>query len=155
MNVNQQLSRPKETPSAASAPDLGMDVAGAVFRLARRLRAERIDDQLGDTQYAVLFFLTREGPHSLKELSIRERVTPPSMNQTVNALETAGYVERRDDPDDRRKVLLAATEAGISMAKQTRRLRHAWINARLKELTPAQRESVQRAALVLQELADS
>ena len=132
-----------------------MEVAAAAFRLTRRLRAERIDDQVGDTQYTVLAFLSKEGPHSLKELSIRERVTPPSMNQTVNALEAAGYVERRDDPADRRKVLIAATDVGMSMARQTRRLRHAWLNARLKRLSSDERASLMQAAAILLEIADS
>ncbi len=139
----------------ASPTDLGMDVAGAVVRLHRRLKAERIDDQIGDTHYSVLVFLVKQGPHSLKELSIRERVTPPSMNQTVNALEAAGYIERHDDPVDRRKVLIAATDSGIAIAKQTRRLRHAWLNARLKNLSTDDREALERAAQILRQIADS
>ena len=130
-------------------------MATAVVRLHRRLKAERIDDQIGDTHYSVLVFLVKQGPHSLKDLSVRERVTPPSMNQTVNALETAGYVERHDDPDDRRKVLIQATEQGIAIAKQTRRLRHAWLNSRLKDLPAPDRDALDRAAQILRQIADS
>ena len=103
----------------------------------------------------MLVFLVRQGPHSLKALSVRERVTPPSMNQTVNALEAAGYVERHDDPDDKRRILIAATESGVALAKQTRRLRQAWLNARLSDLSPADREAMERAAQILSQIADS
>ncbi|MDO9485326.1 MAG: MarR family transcriptional regulator [Actinomycetota bacterium] len=153
MNLQLSTAAANEAPDAPS--DLGMEVAGAVVRLHRRLRSERIDDQIGDTHYSVLVFLVKQGAHSLKELSIRERVTPPSMNQTVNALEAAGYIERHDDPDDRRRVLIAATDSGIAVAKQTRRLRHAWINARLKDLPAADREVLERAAQILRHIADS
>ncbi len=151
----KQLKSPSTDQDEDSAGDLGIEVAGAVVRLHRRLKAERIDDQIGDTHYSVLVFLVKQGPHSLKELSVRERVTPPSMNQTVNALEAAGYVERHDDPDDRRKVLIAATDSGIAIAKQTRRLRQAWLNARLKDLPTADREALERAAQILRHIADS
>ena len=153
--MNQRVSAPRPTQDASVPGDLGLDVASAVVRLHRRLKAERIDDQIGDTHYSVLVFLVRQGPHSLKELSVRERVTPPSMNQTVNALETAGYVERHDDPDDRRKVLIAATDSGIAIAKQTRRLRHAWLNSHLKDLSATDREVLEKAAAILREIADS
>ncbi|MDO8732174.1 MAG: MarR family transcriptional regulator [Actinomycetota bacterium] len=153
--MHRQLSGSRTSQSSGSPSDLGIDVASAIVRLHRRLKAERIDDQIGDTHYSVLVFLVKQGPHSLKELSIRERVTPPSMNQTVNALEAAGYVERHDDPDDRRKVLIAATDTGIAMAKKTRRLRHGWLNSRLKDLSPIDREALERAAHILRQIADS
>ena len=153
--MNTTLPTPRLTEEAESPSDLGMEVAGAVVRLHRRLKAERIDDQIGDTHYSVLVFLVRQGPHSLKALSVRERVTPPSMNQTVNALEAAGYVERHDDPDDKRRILIAATESGVAIAKQTRRLRQAWLNARLSDLSPADREAMERAAQILSQIADS
>ena len=153
--MNTRLPTPRLTEEAESPSDLGMEVAGAVVRLHRRLKAERIDDQIGDTHYSVLVFLVRQGPHSLKALSVRERVTPPSMNQTVNALEAAGYVERHDDPDDKRRILIAATESGVAIAKQTRRLRQAWLNARLSDLSPADREAMERAAQILSQIADS
>ena len=153
--MKKQLRASRPAQEAEAQGDLGTEVAGAVVRLHRRLKAERIDDQIGDTHYSVLVFLVRQGPHSLKALSVRERVTPPSMNQTVNALEAAGYVERRDDEEDKRRILIAATDSGIAVAKQTRRLRQAWLNSRLLELSSDDQATLEKAAEILSQIADS
>jgi DNA-binding MarR family transcriptional regulator len=130
------------------------ELVGAVSRLYRRLRAERTHE-LGDTATFVLGHLAKEGPRTLGYLSERERVTPPSMNQTVNALVAAGYLVREEDPSDGRKVLFRATPAGIALATENRRLRHAWLNAQLDKLSPAERATVREAAHLLRTLADS
>src|SRR5579863_6548418 len=112
---------PRAGLDTSSADELDSDFSTAVTRLYRRLRAEKADDQIGDSHRTVLALLVKEGPHTLRELSDREHVTPPSMNQTVNALAEWGYVERRGDPDDGRKVILAATSAGAALIAETRR----------------------------------
>lgn len=56
----------------------------AIFRAARRLRAERAVDTLSDAQLAVLSVLAHHGPLPPGELATRERVSAPSMNRTVN-----------------------------------------------------------------------
>jgi hypothetical protein len=76
----------EEQPSGDAIVDnLDADFLAVVSRLYRRLRAERAGDQISDSQLSVLALLVREGPRTLRELSDREHVTPPSMNQTVNA----------------------------------------------------------------------
>ena len=134
--------------------ELGAELRMAVARLYRRLRAERADDQLGDTHSAVLGKLVKDGPHTLRELSDHERVTPPSMNQTVNWLATAGYLTREPDPSDGRKVLLVATPAGTALAVETRRRRPAWLNAHLDRLTTDEQQTLLDAARILRGIAD-
>ncbi len=96
-------------PLEPAGADLATDLQGAVARIYRRVKAEMSDDQLGQTQSTVLSYVTKHGPQTLRALSERERVTPPAMNQTVNALQAAGLVTRGPDPTDGRKVLVAAT----------------------------------------------
>jgi DNA-binding MarR family transcriptional regulator len=143
-----------ETPTDPTIDELGTELRMAVGRLYRRLRAERADDQLGDTHSAVLGRLVKEGPQTLRQLSDHERVTPPSMNQTVNWLATAGYVVREADPSDGRKVLVTPTPTGTALALETRRRRHAWLNARLQMLSPPERQTLLAAARVLRGIAD-
>jgi DNA-binding MarR family transcriptional regulator len=145
------------TPTATSNADheLSTDLRIAVARLSRRLRAEKADNELSDGQSSVLFFLVREGPHTLGALSEFERVTPPSMNRTVNGLVDAGYVERESDPDDGRKVVLRATEAGRTVVEETRRRRDAWLFLRLDELSRSEHELLSDAAVLLRKIADS
>ncbi len=135
--------------------DLGTELRESVGRLVRRLRAEKANDQMGDTPSSVLLFLVKEGPHTLRQLSDQERVTPPSMNQTVNALADAGYVVREPDPTDGRKVLIVATPEGVTLATETRRRRHAWLDGHLEKLSPEQRQIVLEATRIFREIADS
>lgn len=130
------------------------DLRISIQRLARRLRAERADDAVSDGQFSVLCSLAKAGSFGLAELSASERVTPPSMNRTVNALVDLGHVTRIGSPDDRRKVLITLTESGRTVIEATRRRRDAWLSARLDSLTVSQRAALDAAAPVLRELAD-
>lgn len=127
----------------------------SIGRLARRLRAQKADDSISDSQFSVLASLMLNGDCTIGSLSASEKVTPPSMNRTVNALEAAGYVARASAPDDGRKVVVSLTPAGRELIEQTRMQRDAWFVARLKALDPAQRAALEAAASVLKELADN
>ncbi|GAA4137245.1 MarR family winged helix-turn-helix transcriptional regulator [Leifsonia shinshuensis] len=138
-----------------STHDLSSALRIAVARLSRRLRAEKEDDELSDTQTSTLAFLVREGSGTIGRLSEHERVTPPSMNRTVNHLEQAGYVVRTADAVDGRKVVVVPTESGLRLVAETRRRRDAWLNQRLRTLTPEQRETLAEAAAIMRGIADS
>jgi DNA-binding MarR family transcriptional regulator len=125
-----------------------------ILRLARRLRAERADDNISDGQFSVMCALERSGSLGLGDLSARERVTAPSMNRTVNMLVESGYVTRSDSPDDGRKVLLDVTDAGRTVIAETRRRRDAWLSRTLAELDDVEIASIEAAAPILRRLAD-
>jgi DNA-binding MarR family transcriptional regulator len=131
------------------------DLRLAIARLARRIRLERVGEDVTDGQLSVLFTLWKEGPQTLGSLSERERVTPPSMNRTVNALAEAGLAMRSSTPDDGRKVLVEATDAGAEIARETKRRRVAWFARQVGELTPQERAALEAAAPIMQKLADS
>jgi DNA-binding MarR family transcriptional regulator len=135
--------------------ELASDVQVAVARMYRRARAEIPDNELGDTPMSVLSYLVKQGPHTQSALSDRERVTPPAMNQIVNALQASGLVAKSPDPTDGRKVLVAATDSGTALWREGRRARYAWLNARLAELSERERQSLAEAARILREMADS
>jgi DNA-binding MarR family transcriptional regulator len=146
----------EEQPAGdAIVENLDADFLAVVSRLYRRLRAERAGDQISDSQLSVLALLVREGPRTLRELSDREHVTPPSMNQTVNALEDARYVARKDDPDDGRKVILVATPKGTALVAETRHRRHAWLTAQLQALSAGERRILSAATGIIGKIADS
>lgn len=135
--------------ASLSLPALSSELRGVTMHLSRRLRNERADIDLGDSQFSVLAYLVRTGPHTPNELSVWEHVTPPSMNRTLNALETAGLVARTPDASDGRKVFVTATENGIAVVKETRRRRDAWLHSRLSALTPAERRVLEEATVIL------
>lgn len=127
----------------------------AVMRLARRMRAERADTSLTLTQLSALATLERHGPLTPRELAGAERVTPPSLTRIAASLEAAGLATRTDHPSDGRQVLLAASPAGVDLLREDRRRRDAWLSQRLRELDPADRDVLRRAAEVLDRLAGS
>jgi len=134
---------------------LDASLTSAVSRLIRRLRAEKSHERISDAQRTALALLVKGGPCTLSELSELERVKPPSMNQTVNALVELGYVERRDDPSDGRKVILAATPSGLSIIEETSRRLHAWLQAQLVELSVEERQVLDAAVPIISKMADS
>jgi DNA-binding MarR family transcriptional regulator len=135
--------------------ELSTELRIAVARLNRRMRAEKADGDLSDGQFAVLSLLHREGPHTVGQLSEHERVTPPSMNRRVGCLVDAGYVTRTASPDDGRKVVIRATDAGHELVEETRRRRDAWLFKRLERLPPDQRKLLVDATRIIREVADS
>lgn len=142
--------RVRRTPLAEQSTELRL----AVMRLARRLRQERAETELSATQLAALGWIAGEGPITLGRLAELERVTPPSMNRTVNSLVEAGYATREGSPDDGRKVLLRASDAGGAIIRETKRRRDAWLAKRFAALTPDERETLAKATTILGRLTD-
>ncbi|HEX3680438.1 MAG TPA: MarR family transcriptional regulator [Galbitalea sp.] len=127
----------------------------AVQRLARRIRSMQSDDTVTEGQRSVLFTLANNGAQTLGSLSERERVTPPSMNRTINALVKVGLVTRVGAEDDGRKVSIDLSATGRMYIADTKRKRDAWFTKQLEGLSPAQRSIVDQAATILREIADS
>ena len=135
--------------------ELSHDFRLANGRLARRLRQEKADNELSSSQFSALGTIFFQGPFTLRELSEHERVTPPSMNRTVNALVEAGLVDRAGSVDDGRKVVLTVTDQGRSLMRETRKRRDAWLAQRIVKLTPDQRRVLTEAVDIMKELANS
>jgi DNA-binding MarR family transcriptional regulator len=131
------------------------DLRLAIQHLARRIRSMQADDEVTEGQRSVLFALSKHGPQSLGSLSEHERVTPPSMNRTVNALVALGLVTRATAADDARKVTLDLSDAGREFIRETRRRRDAWITKRLAALPAEQRNLLIQVTPILQELANN
>ncbi|TFC89476.1 MarR family winged helix-turn-helix transcriptional regulator [Cryobacterium sp. TMT4-31] len=151
---------PAPAPAAAhtkrrSVAELSHDFRLANGRLARRVRQEQADNELTSGQFSALGAVFRLGPMTLSALSEEERVTPPSMNRTVNALVEAGLVNRAGSAEDGRKVVLTVTDTGMTLVRETRRRRDDWIATRILRLTPEQRQILASATEIMKELANS
>ncbi len=122
-------------------------------RVARRIRNNRVDGDLSDSQLSVLFHLDVRGPLTPTELAALEHITPPSMNRTINGLEESGLVVRERATDDARKVRVSLTPAAGELLAETRRLRSAWFSDELANLTPEERSALDNARGALRKLA--
>ena len=110
-------------------------------QLVRRLRREY---SFPVAQATVLSRLDREGAQTTSGLAAAERVRPQSMAQTLAELETAGLIERRPDPEDRRRI------------HEDRRRREGWLaEAIASELTPEEQQVLIAAVPLLRRLSES
>jgi DNA-binding MarR family transcriptional regulator len=127
----------------------------AIMRLNRRLRQSRPVGDLTLTQISALNGLELAGALTPRELAESERVQPPTMTRIVAKLEERGLVQRTPHPTDGRQVILAATEAGRAIVQEHRRARDAWLAQRLAALSPDERETLRRAADLLDRIVRS
>jgi DNA-binding MarR family transcriptional regulator len=126
------------------------------MRLSRRLRNERdASDDLSANQLAVLGTLSRHAAMTIGELAAAEKVQPPSMTRTVTTLCDKGLVQRTPRDSDRRVVVVSLTESAQAVIDESRRRKEAWLNCRLRELTPADRQTLREAAPILERLSQA
>ena len=125
----------------------------AIHRMTRRLRQQQPEDELTLTQLSALAIVWREGPLTAGDLAIRERVRPPSITRVVDGLESAGVVVRRENPADGRQVLVEATPLGEQRMEQYIDAREAWLAQQLLAMSTKDRDTLKRAAVILNELA--
>jgi DNA-binding MarR family transcriptional regulator len=136
----------------ADPAPLASELRVVLGQLIRRLRAEH---RFPLSQGTVLGRLDREGPQSVSDLAASERVRPQSMAQTVADLEREGFVQRRPDPDDGRRALVSLTATGKEKLEADRRHREGWLAKAIEELPAEDRATVERAIVVLRNLAES
>ncbi|MFS0910581.1 MarR family transcriptional regulator [Microbacterium sp. 179-I 3D2 NHS] len=132
------------------------DLRLATFRLARRLRCARATDSMSDTQLAVLADLRMNGRRTISTLAERERVTAPSMTNIVNLLEEQGFVVRTPDDDDRRRVQVDITEAGVAIVAETIRRRDELLADMLREVdyTEAELATLREASALMRRVVE-
>ncbi len=136
----------------AQAAPLASDLRVVLGQLIRRLRSEH---RFSLSQGSVLGRLDREGAQSVSDLAFAERVRPQSMAQTVTDLESDGLVARTPDPSDGRRALVSLTEAGLTELREDRLRREGWLVRAIEELPGEDRATVERAIVLLRQLADA
>lgn len=88
--------------------------ARAVARLAKQVEMALTSLDLSLPQYRVLALLG-EGSTASSVLARRLAVSPPSVTAVVDGLVARGLVERRSDPEDRRRLTLLLTRDGAKV----------------------------------------
>jgi DNA-binding MarR family transcriptional regulator len=71
---------------------------------------------INQTDLICLNALFRQGPMSAGQLASAMGLTSGATTTAIDRLERAGYVHRRNDPNDRRRVLVVASEDGARQA---------------------------------------
>jgi DNA-binding MarR family transcriptional regulator len=142
---------PTKTPIRAG--ELAAQLRVAVWRAARRMRHVS-DVEISPTLHAALGTVERHGPITAGQLARHEHVRKPTMTRTIRELVDRGLIERLPDPLDGRITWLKATPAGKSLLHNARRRTDVYLTKGLQKLSAEERETLQRAAKILERLAE-
>ncbi|MGJ9423767.1 MarR family winged helix-turn-helix transcriptional regulator [Aeromicrobium sp. CF3.5] len=134
--------------------DSAHDLARAVARLNRRLRQERRSD-LTPSQMSVLGTIRQMGSATPSAVAARERVQPPTLTRMLAALVDAGLVLRVQHPDDGRQVLVSLSDRGDTVLSAERERRDEWLADQLDTLPADQRDLLDAAADLLDQIASA
>jgi DNA-binding MarR family transcriptional regulator len=138
------------SPSAVRA---SQDVRAVIGRLRRRIRAATDTGDLGLTRASVLARLRDAEGLTVADLAAVEGMRHQSMAATVAALDGLGLVERRPDPGDGRRRLIALTAEGRRLVEEGRQARGGWLAGELeRKCTEEERQTVIAAMAVLERL---
>jgi DNA-binding MarR family transcriptional regulator len=126
-----------------------------VGKLSRRLNALARGSGLTQSQLSALGVIAREGPIRLSDLAEIESMNPTMVSRIVAALDEAGLVRRRVDPDDRRSGLLEVTAAGRRTHDRLRTERGRALTHGLEALDAGDAEAIEIALPALEQLVDA
>lgn len=126
----------------------------AIGRLSRRLRSTAAGSGLTPSEISVLITVVRHGPLRLTELAEIEAINPTMLSRIAGRLTELGLIERSADPEDRRAALVAGTAAGRRMRKRIHGERTKALQAPIAELSERQRDALEAALPVLEQLAE-
>ena len=115
-------------------------------------KPEELELTLG--QLECLHAISRLEAPSMSDLSRELDLPPSSVTGIVDRLVTAGKVERRSDPDDRRVVRVVLTDRGRSDRNRHRRLRRKRLGGLLEKLTEEELNALREALELVARAAD-
>ncbi|WP_367134792.1 MULTISPECIES: MarR family winged helix-turn-helix transcriptional regulator [Streptomyces] len=105
-----RLPTPEETEAIGLVPLLSPYIRQARTEMPDELRALFEAHSLTARHGAVLPQLIAEAPLAVGELARRMRLSLSTTSELVGALNRAGLVERREDPANRRRTLVAVAD---------------------------------------------
>jgi DNA-binding MarR family transcriptional regulator len=115
------------------------------IHLLRQVRVQDAAAGLAPARLSALSVLVFGGAMSLNALAKAEQVRPPTMSRIVDALEAEGLIRRTVNPQDRRAVVLEATEKGTAILWQGRKRRVKFLARHLSRLNDAERTKIDDA----------
>lgn len=150
-------SRPRAADRAtADAQDLVTAVLTAsrvLLGVAVRSLAD-VEDTVTIPQFRTLVVLEAHGRMNLNRLAGLLDVTPSTALRMIDRLLAAELVTRRDNPDNRREVLLELTDAGRSIVERVTAKRRAEIARIVADMPAGQRAELTAALRAFAEAAD-
>ena len=100
-------------------------------------------------QFSILMQLHHKGSCGMSEVSDRFDISPAAASQLVDKLVHAGYLERTEDPSDRRAKLLTLSTKGGELIGQGIEERYRWMDDLAATLSVEDQEKVSEALILL------
>ena len=138
----------------SSAAECAREVLEAVPIVMRVIRGELRKygaREMSVPQYRTLAFVYRNEGASLSELADHVGLTLSTMSTLVDGLTTQRLVNRREDPEDHRRMTLTLTELGRNRHEAAREATLVSLEEMLRQLSPSERATVTGAMQVLRE----
>jgi DNA-binding MarR family transcriptional regulator len=148
------MNLPAQRQARTSASELAPRLRATVGRLSRRLRPTSAGTGLSPTRLSVLAMVVRRGPLRVTELARLEGLNPTMLSRVIGELAEAGLLLRVRDPEDGRAALVEATAAGKRRQARIQNERSDVLSVLLGELSDEQRETLEPALVILEELAE-
>jgi DNA-binding MarR family transcriptional regulator len=104
-------------------------------------------------QFGILMQLHYRGNCGVSDISNWFDVTNAAASQLVDKLVQSGFVQREEDPQDRRAKLLNLTDKGRELIQQSIEERYRWVDQLAGELTAEERAKVSEALDIMTQAA--
>jgi DNA-binding MarR family transcriptional regulator len=104
-------------------------------------------------QFSILMQLHYKGACGMSAISERFDVSAAAASQLVDKLVQAGYLERTEDPSDRRAKLLKLSANGAKLVEAGIQERYRWMDELTSRLSVAQQTKISEALTLLTEAA--
>ncbi len=136
----------REDPSDAEPAYVLEDQVGHLLRRAHQRHAAIFQEMIGDAQltplqFAALAKLDDLGEVSQNELGRRTAMDAATMQGVIKRLLARGLIDRKPDPEDRRRVVLSLTADGRALIAAAKPNGHAITDETLAGLSDAERRS--------------
>jgi DNA-binding MarR family transcriptional regulator len=119
------------------------------------LRLERVDEALSLSKLSILGILYRKGIVTATDLASQEHIQPQSLTRLLAFLEKRGFISRKPDGTDKRRLLITLTAEGKKALAADVRRKEAWLaKAMERALSPAEREILLNASRLLDRLTE-
>ena len=106
-------------------------------------------------QISILMQLHHKGPCGMSEVSNRFDISAAAASQLVEKLVHAGYLERAEDPTDRRAKLLTLSAKGEELIQKGTEERYHWLDDLTSKLSIVEQTKVVEALDILTKAAQT
>lgn len=151
----QAIAAPTQPIHAPLVEDLGTFMLFLMKSSSPDFFRAMAEHELSLTQVKLLYMLEdEETERSIKEIADQFAMSLGAMSRCVDALLQRGFVERREDTDDRRIKRVRISPAGRDLTGRLTELRLSQLDAFLTTLTESQRKRLAGALESILERAD-